>query len=319
MATTESQKRLTVGTVTYRRTDICLETIEKLLRVITPRDELVVVEQGGNEVEAVCDQRWPGRVIFYNLEKPSMTGARNHLIQYARGQVVLFVDDDVGPSPTLLEGHWAAYADPRIGGVAGRILSPRSNGTAPAVVGDFWPETNFEATVPAGVPHARGCNMSYRREVLLAIGGYDTGFKPPFFFREDSDVGFRVRAAGYRIRFVPEAELLHLEAKTGGARGATEQVSAIAAEIRAYKKNYAHYRDSLYFLFKHFHGKELRQWVWYTYRNNVGISRYPWRLAAKNYYFFKALYRARRDSTANPPPYFQSSSETKKPASVAGL
>src|SRR4051794_32733835 len=185
---------LTVGIVTYRRTDICLKTVEHLLPLLTPEYELIVVEQGGNEVSQQLAGRSVKNVRCYSLAKPSMAGARNYLIQHAQGEVVLFVDDDVEPSPTLLKAHVEAYKDPQVGGVAGRILSPNTHrANVPRHPGTLWMETNFEATEPAEVAHARGCNMSFRRGLLLKIGGYDINLRPPFFFREDSDVGFRIR------------------------------------------------------------------------------------------------------------------------------
>jgi GT2 family glycosyltransferase len=298
--------RLTVGIVTYRRAEICLKTIELLVPLLTPEYELIIVEQGGNEVAQGLAQRSPKNVRCYNLAQPSMTGARNYLIQRAQGDIVLFVDDDVEPSPTLLSAHVAAYQDPQVGGVAGRILSPETNpNNVPRHPGNVWIETDFEATEPAEVPHARGCNMSFRRELLLNIGGYDTNLRPPFFFREDSDVGFRIRELGYKIAFVPAAALFHLEAKSGGARGDTSQQSKFAKELRMYRMLFIHYFDSLYFLVKHFKGRELRRWVAYTHRHNVGWSRYPWRLAAKNACFAWALVQAFRIKRKSKPPYFK--------------
>ncbi|MCD6430811.1 MAG: glycosyltransferase family 2 protein [Deltaproteobacteria bacterium] len=46
----------------------------------------------------------------------------------------------------------------------------------------------------------------YRREIVLEIGGFDEDF---FCFLEDVDLGFRLRLAGYRCCYVPEAVVLH--------------------------------------------------------------------------------------------------------------
>src|SRR5207244_411292 len=95
------------------------------------------------------------------------------------------------------------------------------------------------------------------------------------------------------------------EAKTGGARGETDVLpSKGEAELRMIEKHYAHYRDSLYFLFKHFRGRELLGWIWYTYRHNVGLSKNPKRLYRKNVRFFRALRQARYDARNSQPPYF---------------
>jgi GT2 family glycosyltransferase len=298
------RRRMTVGIVTYARTPICVEAIAAVLPLLGPEDEFVVVEQGASDVAVYCQARWPGRVLCFTLGKPSMVGARNYLIQRARGEVILFIDDDVVPSPKLIEAHWAAYRDSSIGGVAGRILSKESDpALAPELPGTHWMGTNFEATSSAEVPHARGCNMSFRREGLVKIGGFDPGH---LLFRDDSDMCFRLRAEGYRILFVPEAELLHLAAESGGTRGASMIASSpVATELKMYHSHFRHYRDNLYFLVKHFRGIERWTSIARAHHDYVGLSRWPWRLAAKNLCFLAALLSAFWTKWTRKPPYFQ--------------
>jgi len=46
----------------------------------------------------------------------------------------------------------------------------------------------------------------YRRTAFLAVGGFDERF---FCYMEDVDLGFRLRLAGYRALYVPDAQVLH--------------------------------------------------------------------------------------------------------------
>ena len=208
--------------VTYRRAAICLETLRLLVPSLSPEDELLIVEQVDDEVRRQSAQT-SSRVRFFYLDRPSMVRARNAAIQHARGRIVLFVDDDVIPSPGLLDAHANAYSDLSVGGVAGRILGPtEKDESATDIPAADWMDTNFNMRCRTLVETARGCNMSFRRELLLQIGGFDPGFRPPFSFREDSDVSFRIRQAGYKLVFEPAACLRHLEAKSGGARGLGE-------------------------------------------------------------------------------------------------
>ncbi len=284
---------ISICIVTYRRTSICLRTINALIPLLTEHDELLVIEQGGSKLVEYCRSFGSDRIRGYVLQQPSMVQARNYGIQKARGEVILFVDDDVEPSPSLMEGHRSPYRDPEVVGVAGRIVSRGTDpDNVPSHPGSNWLDTNFEATQAAEVLHARGCNMSFRRAALLAAGGFDTGHRPPFFFREDSDMSFRVRQGGGKIAFAPEAELLHLDEKTGGARSETSSPSALRAEFQMYRSHFCHYRDNLYFIVKHFHGFERVKWILNAYRDYVGISRWPWRLVAKNLCFGLAFSEA---------------------------
>lgn len=55
----------------------------------------------------------------------------------------------------------------------------------------------------------------YRREAFLAVGGFDESF---FCYFEDSDLAFRLRLAGHRCLYVPEAVVHHVGSATTGGK-----------------------------------------------------------------------------------------------------
>src|SRR5205085_72619 len=55
----------------------------------------------------------------------------------------------------------------------------------------------------------------YRREVFRAAGGFDEDF---FCYAEDVDLGFRLRLAGYKALYVPDAVAYHVGSATTGRR-----------------------------------------------------------------------------------------------------
>lgn len=76
-----------------------------------------------------------------------------------------------------------------------------------------------------------GACMVVRRELFEAIGGFDERF---FLYCEDTDLCRRVWDAGFAVRFVPSAEVIHV----GGASSGTGETRAIGARSRvryAYK------------------------------------------------------------------------------------
>src|SRR2546426_481548 len=58
-----------------------------------------------------------------------------------------------------------------------------------------------------------GCG-AVRRDAFLAAGGFDPAYRRPSV--EDVELGYRLRAAGHRIRLVPEAQATHLKRWTLG-------------------------------------------------------------------------------------------------------
>jgi N-acetylglucosaminyl-diphospho-decaprenol L-rhamnosyltransferase len=62
-----------------------------------------------------------------------------------------------------------------------------------------------------------GCALALRREAFDAVGGFDPGYQ---LYVEDLDLGVRLRAAGWGLRFQPEASVEHrVGASTSRARG----------------------------------------------------------------------------------------------------
>jgi histidinol-phosphate phosphatase family protein len=104
---------------------------------------------------------------------------------------VAFLDDDV-VTPSGWRAELAADLARADGGVAasqGRIVVPLPTHRRP---------TDWERNV-AGLERARWAtaDMAYRRSALELVGGFDERF--PRAYREDSDLGLRVRAAGWSI------------------------------------------------------------------------------------------------------------------------
>lgn len=280
---------------TYRRPRLLCQTLELLMPQVGAEGEVIVVEQDPveNLEPFLAGYQQIQHVI---LARPGTVNARNHAIRISRGEILIFIDDDVVPPAGFIQAHLAAYRNSlTIGGVAGRVIEASRPFTAPIDPRsldpvDGWRWSTFDHDCEMDVPHAPTCNLSLRREVVVKVGGFDPRFR--LAWREDSDLCFRIRQLGYRIRFSPSAWLIHLSATEGGTRGPAVQASWVGREIRMYLKHFLHYQDNLFFLCKHFRGRKRLGWLFDAYRSYVGFSRWPWRLAAKNAAFFVALWRA---------------------------
>ncbi|UWZ34052.1 glycosyltransferase [Dactylosporangium roseum] len=116
--------------------------------------------------------------------------ARNIGWRAARHEWVAFLDDDVLPSATWYADLLADLGPaPRgVGGVQGRVRVPLPPGRP----------TDWER-VTAGLADGAWltADMAYRRAALDAAGGFDERF--PRAFREDAELAYRVRLAGWRL------------------------------------------------------------------------------------------------------------------------
>jgi GT2 family glycosyltransferase len=157
-------------------------------------DVIVVADGATPEVLAVLDgvrtvRLDPGR---------GPAAARNAGWREATTDYVAFTDDDCVPAPGWLEAL-AAAAAPGVA-VQGRVEP------LPAERGRLGPFTRTLAVDGAG-PFFQTANMLYPRDVLERLGGFDETFAFPA--GEDTDLGWRARAAGVEVRYAPEALVWH--------------------------------------------------------------------------------------------------------------
>ncbi len=217
--------KLSVVIPTLGRDDVLIDTVRALSRQSVAPLEILVVDQNDPPFENV-DTEMKRHPLVRHI-KSATTGCWHNCnvgIQEARGDIVLFLDDDIIPDERLVEMHLKNYGDPSVSGVAGRVEQPQ-NDLDPAtirVVGKYHPWSgkvtgNFNARARAEVDSVPGGNVSFRIEVLKEIGGFDVGYGGNGYYGE-ADIALRVVESGHRIVFDPDATLKHLMAARGGNR-----------------------------------------------------------------------------------------------------
>ena len=211
---------VSVVIVTWLRPEYARACIEHLVALLPPPNEIIVVDAGADTqtADVVADYGDVKRVAFPG-GAGHMTTARNVGLCNATGEVIAFVDDDANARAGWLEGLLEAFADPSVGAVAGRTCNgvPGEESDGVGEIGLLRPTGELTANFAADpgrlvdVDHGIGANMSFRREVLAALGGFRDDF-PGVALREDADMFLRVRALGWRAVFAPTAVVDHVGA-----------------------------------------------------------------------------------------------------------
>lgn len=225
---------------TFNRWSHLPATIESALAQKDIEFEVLIVDQTA-QPPALPGTFSDPRIKYFQVTPPSLPGARNFGIARARAEIIVFIDDDVELEPGFLRAHADRYKDASIGAISGRVVGgPKSTGTIPQILPDSEIAGSFESMESGPTNCAMGCNMSFRREALLKIGGFDTSFVRNAM-REDSDACARTLKAGWKIWFEPAATLVHLAAVEGGCevRGINWARSAVM------------YRNQFLYLLKH--------------------------------------------------------------------
>lgn len=142
-------------------------------------DEVLLVSDHNPDLLARATAAFPDVRCVGNTGAQGLSDARNTGIRCATGDVVAFLDDDATAAPDWAERLLEAYADADVIGVGGWVR-PAWRAPRPA-----WLPEEFLWVLGCsytGLPRSRaavrnpiGANMSFRRAVFDAAGGFDTG------------------------------------------------------------------------------------------------------------------------------------------------
>ncbi len=168
---------VTVVVTTYQHAHWIGAALASVTAQTRPVDEVVVVDDGSTDDPAAVVAQWPG-VVLVRQENRGLSAARNTGLRAATSSHVLFLDADDLLTPVAVAAglHCAARhagaafvygAHRRVDGegrpLGGRRYSPA--GTEP------------RATLLRGNAVAMHATALYRRDVLLAAGGFDEGLR----------------------------------------------------------------------------------------------------------------------------------------------
>ncbi|CAO4168558.1 glycosyltransferase family 2 protein [Methylorubrum extorquens] len=220
-----------------------------------PALEVVVVDNGSTE-PAMRDlfARYGSEPRLRVLPAPgpfNFSELSNRGAAAARGTILLFLNNDI----EVLEPGWltelvSIASDPEIGAVGAKLLYP--DGTIQhggIVLGIGGIAGHSHLGLPGNEPgyFARmllsqevsavtGACLSMRAEVFSEVGGFDAAHLAVAF--NDVDLCLRIRAAGYRIVWTPQARLLHHESKSRGAEDTPEKRARFEAESRVMRERW---------------------------------------------------------------------------------
>lgn len=233
-------------------------TLERVIRGLEnqqpPLDGVevfVCLDRAGSEphVPAAPERSFPVTVL--QAGRGGASAARNLGWRAATASLVLFLDDDIVPTPRLVAEHVAWHQAPAApdAGVLGLVRWSPEVRVTPFM---RWLEMGIQFDyarirgTDAGWEHLYSCNVSMRRELLEKVGGFDEERFP--FGYEDLDLGLRLARDGFRLRFNRAAEGRHLKTET--LESWRRKLPRIAASEQQFISTYPDRRPYFYDLFR---------------------------------------------------------------------
>jgi len=208
--------KVSVVIVTYNRCEDLKECLRSIFDLRARPYEVIVVDSSSMDATERLKDCFP--IKFVSTGERDRQLARNLGISMASGNVVAFLDDDVVVCREWLTEIAKSYVNESIGGVGGRAIpyatskfyvKPHRHDIGKVfsyglVIGNFDIPSESLVEVDSFI----GCNMSFRRELLLKVGGFDKNYKGTGY-RDDTDLCIRISRLGYKLLYNSKALVWH--------------------------------------------------------------------------------------------------------------
>jgi glycosyltransferase involved in cell wall biosynthesis len=204
--------RISVIIPTYNRAMLLRECLLSFNQQTYPTDlfEVIVVDDGSSDstpliVEKLAEKKLKYHLSYLRQVNSGPAKARNLGIKNAQGKLVAFTDDDCIVSTSWLEQMSRAFSKSDIAGVGGRVLSKERR-----FFGKYY---EFNKILDPEQENGRiiylvTANACYLKELILAVGGFEEGFRNPG--GEDPDLSLKItEGLGYKLIFEPDIVVHH--------------------------------------------------------------------------------------------------------------
>lgn len=180
-----------------------------------------------NCVESIMKNVQGAKVLVYKNDIGWLKACNKLMSQMsAFGDVILLNDDTVVVSDIVKAMQEAAYSSPEIGIVGGMALAPDGStiinfGIYIGADGNsahlYYGKQADDYTKIESRKAVEGSCMYIKREVIEKIGLFDENYG--MGYREEVDLAFRAKEAGYKVVSAPEAKYIHFVSQTNGPLG----------------------------------------------------------------------------------------------------
>ena len=247
---------LTIIIVTWNTRELtlgCLASIEKADPFHAWR-VIVVDNASSDQTPESIREKFPWTELIANRENLGFGRANNLALRQVTSKYVLCLNSDTQLSektvPVFLD---FLDANPEVGLAGGQLIYPdgrlqNSIAPFPTLLTELTNKSLLQALFPKNFPGKRhrpihpfevdsviGAAMMVRMEAFRSVGFFDEGY---FFFLEETDLCFRLKKAGWRIVFLPDARIIHFQGSSVRQVKPRARVEYQRSIIRYFEKNH---------------------------------------------------------------------------------
>lgn len=212
---------------TYNRSDLLLNAIRSLKEQNFIGYEIIIVDNGCSDnirllVENQKKDIDTKKCLMRYIRSPDigLHNTRHIGAKSAKGEILLYIDDDIIADNNLLQEIIKPYREAGVGCVGGRIL-PNWEVEPPEWINQipkWYLSILDDDDGPKEAQWIYGCNFSIRKELLFKLGGFNPdafGNKKLWWYRGDGEIGLlkKIHEAGKRVIYNPKALVWHFITK----------------------------------------------------------------------------------------------------------
>lgn len=298
--------------VNWNTRDLLIKCLGLVYSTITGLSfEVIVVDNASTDNSVSAARKlFPGVQFIENTENSGFAQANNQAIEVSQGRFLLLLNTDtfvyegaIKIMVTFMDAH------PAVGAAGCRLYYEdgslqRSCSSFPTVLTELWQILWLDRIFPSNrvfgtymmtywamddfreVDAVIGACMMLRQEAIKQVGLLDDQF---FMYSEEVDLCYRLKQAGWKIYFVPNAEAIHL---WGGSSHKIKRESFLRlykSRVQFFRKHYGKFTTGIYKLLLLLSGL-LRvtagavfllirrdQSKVHTYSNYLALVRYVWK------------------------------------------
>jgi len=191
---------ISVVVCSYNGSATIRDCLKGLQQLDYPAFEVIIVNDGSTDNLAEIVKEYPVKLI--TTVNRGLSSARNTGLYQAKGEIVAYIDDDAYPDPHWLNYLSYAFLSTQYAGFGGPNIAPPEDGLIAKCVANAPGGPVHVLLTDEIAEHIPGCNMAFRKSVLIEVGGFDPTYRTA---GDDVDICWRIQKAGYSIGFHPSA------------------------------------------------------------------------------------------------------------------
>tara|TARA_B100000470_G_scaffold80987_1_gene62376 strand:+ start:417 stop:1301 length:885 start_codon:yes stop_codon:yes gene_type:complete len=267
---------------TYNRQEIVFQTLQYIKQQSISGFEVVLVDQTESNDSNLNNFKDDGfKYKYLKIKETGLPNARNVGAENAKGDILIFIDDDSIPDSDLIQSYMNLFNDYEKDKfcIGGRIIEKNTTmfKESNSIVGGWitwYGKTlkNFDTVKSGECEWASGGNFGLTKDLFIEAGGFDPNFIGTAVL-EDGDFGYAVKKIGGRVYYYPEPVIEHLRIPTGGvrqnnpAKGMFYRAHNTVYFFRKYGR-----RRFFCFVFVYLNGIAMKEWV----KQKHGLSSFIW-------------------------------------------